>query len=465
VAQRICAMPSPVNAGADWSPQGTILFSAGGFSGRIYSVPGSGGEAKALTTLDDSRGETSHHVPQFLPDGRHFLFVIGADRDDSAGLYVASLDSPGERRRLAPTWAHYVYADGQLLVSRGGTLLAQPFDPGRAELRGEPIAIASAVAGWAPAPAFGWFGVSAAGTLAFLSGQATTGEVQLTWLDRKGNAIGKVGPPGNYGQLTLSPDQRNVALEVNAPGGADVWVMDVVRGVATRLTTAPGFDGNPVWAPDGLSLAFNTSTDKGAGVHRKGLRANDSETALMDSPDNDYPEDWSRDGRTLFYKRVDAKGAESLWAQPLEGGGDAVPLVSNGFPVDEPQLSPDGAWFAYISRESGRDEVYLEPFRHEGERVRVSTNGGGQPKWRRDGKELFYVTPENHLVAVSVHATASHIEVGLPVDLFVVPVVTGTILDDYAASADGQRFLVKQPVSGSRKPQLHVVTNWTSLLH
>jgi Tol biopolymer transport system component len=465
VVQRICAMPSPGNAGADWSPQGTILFSAGGFKGYIYSVPASGGEAKALTTLDAARGEITHHVPQFLPDGRRFLFVISASRDDSAGLYVASLDAPGERRRLAPTWAHYAYADGRLLVTQGGTLLAQPFDPGRAELHGEPVAVASAVAGWTQNPALGRFGVSEAGTLAFLSGQTTTEQMQLTWLDRKGNELGTVGPPGNYGQLTLSPDQRNVGLEMrDASGKQDIWVMDVARGVATRLATSSGYMGNPVWAPDGLSLAFNTSADKGAGVHRKGLGANDTETALADSPDNDYPEDWSRDGRTLLYKRAGANGAESLWAQPLEGGGDAVPLVNNGSAVDEPQLSPDGAWFAYVSRESGRDEVYLEPFRHEGERVRVSTNGGGQPKWRRDGKELFYVTPDNHLVVVSVRAAPSRIDVGLPADLFVVPVVTGTIYDDYAPSADGQRFLVKQPVTESQKPRLHVVANWKSLL-
>ena len=138
--------------------------------------------------------------------------------------------------------------------------------------------------------------------------------------------------------------------------------------------------------------------------------------------------------------------------------------MNTGFALDEPQISPDGAWLAYISRESGRDELYLEPFRRDGERVRLSTNGGGQPKWRGDGKELFYVTPNDRLVSVTVRTAGNHVEVSLPTELFGVRGIEGTVYDDYAPSADGQRFLVKLPVEENRKPQLHVVTNWTSLL-
>jgi Tol biopolymer transport system component len=463
--QRICAIPSTGNAGADWSKQGTILFSAGGLSGRIYSVAATGGEARPLTALDASRGENHHHVPQFLPDGRRFLFLIGATQEENSGLYLASLEAPAERRQVARGWRRYAYADGHLPVARGGTLFAQPFDAKRAKLSGEPVAIASSVASWIENAAIGWFGVSPGGTLASLSGQRMTGMEQLAWLDRKGGQIRTVGAPGKYAQFTVSPDERNVALEIgDAAGEIDLWVMDLARGVASRVTTTPGYEGNPVWSPDGRSLAFNATRDKGVELHRKGLRASDPETVLTDSPDEDYPEDWSRDGRTLLFKRRSAENAESLWALPLTGGGDAVPVVNTGFPVDEPQLSPDGAWLAYISRESGRDEVYVEPFRRDGERVRVSTNGGGQPKWRGDGKELFYTTPDSRLVVVAVRTVGDRLGVDLPTDLFVIPGIRGTIYDDYAVSADGQRFLVKLPVEENRKPQLHIVTNWTSLL-
>jgi eukaryotic-like serine/threonine-protein kinase len=464
--QRICALPAEGNGGTDWSEAGTIFFSIGGGGGRIYSVAATGGEAKPLTTLDRGRGETSHHVPQILPDGRRLLFLIGGD-ERTAGLYVTSLDSPAERRQIAPGWYRRVYAAGHLLFVRDGTLLAQRFDPEDSALGGEPIAIASSVATWSGSAGFAWFGVSPAGTLAYYSGGGAGNQLQLTWVDRKGQPIAKVGPPGSYGQIVLSPDERNVAMELtDAEGQFDLWVMDVARGVASRVTASPANERDPVWSPDGRSLAFIARDDKGSSLRRKGLRASDAETVLdsAKAPDEDIPEHWVRDTSTLLVVRRNTAKDEQNTVWALAPGGGAAEPVLKGVRLDEPHLSPDGRWIVYVSRESGQDEVYVEPFRREGDRVRISPAGGGQPRWRADGREIFFTTLASHLQVVQVRTTGERLDVSLPTDLFEIHGFEGAQLDDYAPSVDGQRFLVKVPVEQERKPQLTVVTNWTSLL-
>ncbi len=463
--QRICAMPKPGNGGADWSRDGTILFSAGADAGRIYSVAAAGGEARPLTMLDASRGETSHHVPQFLPDGRRFLFTIASSRSENAGLYVARLDTPDERRQVVPGWLHYAYADGHLLFARDGTVFAQPFDTVRAERRGEPVAVASSVGSWAVNAAVGWFGVSPAGTLASFAGSTARGQVRLAWFDRKGGQVGTVGAPGSYGQIALSLDERSVALEVWEGGSSDLWVMDVARGVTSRLTATPGMEVDPVWAPDGRSLAFYALRDGKPSLRRKGLGAGEPETVLLESAEQNFPESWSRDRGPILYCRLAPDGTQGAWVLATTGEGKPEAVVGGGaFRIDEPQLSPDGRWLAYVSNESGRDEVYVQPFHRQGDRVRVSVNGGGQPKWSRDGKEIYFAAAAGLLQAVDVRPAVDRLEVTLPVDLFPLRVFRGSIYDDFAPSADGRRFLVKLPVGEERKPQLHIVTSWTSLL-
>ena len=463
--QRVCAVPAPGGEGGiDWNESGTILFSAGGNAGQIYSVAATGGEAKPLMALDKARGETNHHMPLFLPDGHRFLFVVGGEK--VGGVYVASLETPTDRRRVVPVGRRNVYASRHLLFVRDGTLLAQPFDPEQAAPSGEPVTIASSVIGWTFNAGIAWFAASPAGTLTYFSGTQASTQFQLAWVDRKGTQISKLGEPGTFGQLTLSPDERNVALEVvDAERQYDLWVMDVGRGVISRVTAAQGDERDPVWAPDGRSIVFIARDSKGATLRRKGLRASDPETVIDGgSRDELIPENWLRDGQTLLVVGRDpAKDAQNVLTVPVSGG-HAESLLS-GSRFDEPQVSPDGRWLTYVSRESGRDEVYLEPFRREGTRVRVSPGGGGQPKWRGDGRELFFTTPTNHLMAVAVRAEGDRVDVSLPTDLFEIRGLQEAGTDDYAPSADGQRFLVKTPVGSDRKTQLQIVTNWTSLLH
>jgi len=466
--QRICTLPRPGTGGGDWNEDGTILFSAGGGNGgQVFSVAATGGDAKPLTTLDESRGEQNHHVPQFLPDGRRFLFLVASTQTENAGLYVASLDAPNDKQRVASGWLRREYMAGHLLFVRDGALLAQPFDADRATLGGEPVAIAPSVLAWSSNAGLGWFGASPGGTLAFFSGATVSGQVQLTWVDRKGQRIETVGAPGDYGQIALSPDERNVALELRSDAdGWDIWVMDVARGAASRVTATPGDERNPVWSPDGRSLLFSATRDGKTDLRRKGLRTGDPETVIVDTDDLDLPEMSSRDGRTLLFIRqaADDYTRQSIWTLSLEEGKEPEPLLTPGFSIDEPQISPDGRWLAYNSTESGRSEVYVEPYRREGERVRVSIDGGGQPKWRGDGRELFFTSLDSHLMSVAFRSRDDRAEVDLPTPLFEIGGFEGPDYDDYAPSANGERFLVKQPIGEGRKPRLQIITNWTSLL-
>ena len=454
---RICALPRGSPVGGTWGENDIIVFSAGGMTADLFAVAAGGGEAQPLTTRDDAREETSYLWPQFLPGGQHLLFVVLSTQEENAGLHVVSLDAPEEKRRLLPGSARFAYSSGHLLSVRDGTLVARRFQTGGLQEAGEPVPVAHDVASWGGVAAWAWFGVSPTGVLAYREG--AEGHVQLVWLDRKGARVGAVGEPGFYRQMALSPDGRRVALEVMDEEGTSLWVMDTSRGVASRVTIDPAEIMNAVWSPDGRELAFAREAADGLEIFRKGMHAGAAAVPLVESPGNDYPEDWSRDGTILLYVAGNA-----LWA--ASPGSDEPPelVLDTPFALAEPRLSPDGRWLAYISNESGNWEVYVEPFRRPGERVRVSVEGGGQPKWRGDGKELFYRSLGGPLMAVAVREAAEGLEVGLPTELFEAGVALRPVSDTYAVSTDGQRFLVQVPVGEDVDKRVHVITNWTSLL-
>ena len=464
--QRICAVPPGYPSGADWSPDGTIAFaaSAAGGNPELFTVQAAGGEPRAFAPPGPSDGGPVRAFPQFLPGGKRVGFTA-VGKDLPPGWYVGPLDAPNGGRRLVDGLVRVQTAGRHALFMQGSTLVAQPFDAQGAALRGSPVAIAASVGASEQIPGLGWFGVSPAGTLAYLAAQKVSGNVQLTWRDRNGSALGTVGAPGDYGQIVLSPDGRDVAVEIrDAKGGSDLWVVDVVRGVPSRVTAGPGEETNPVWSPDGRSLVFSSLHEGVTDLRRKALRATEPEAVLTDSPGGDYPESWTPDGRTLLFIRQPAAGQQSVWALATEGGGEPEPILNSGVDVDEPHVSPDGRWLAYASTESDRSEVYVEPFRREGDRVRVSVDGGGQPKWRGDGKELFFAGLDGRLMSVGFRPVADRPEVDLPKTLFPIGGFSGPNYDDYAPSADGQRFLVKVAVDLVQPVRMHVVTGWTSLV-
>ncbi len=464
-AQRVCTLPQPRLLGGTWSEDGTVVFAAGRPRARLYVVPAGGGEATPLTTHDASRGETGHAWPWLLPDGRHLLFHVAADQPENAGLHVTRLDAPDDRRRILPGSARVIYGSGHLLFARDGSLLAQPFDADRLEVRGDPRLVAEDVSYWRGGRDWGWFSTSPARVLAYRAGGGLS-RVQLAWRDREGKSLGTLGEPGPYGQIALSPDERQVAVEIpDADGQYDLWTIDVGRGVASRLTSGPGDDRDPVWAPDSRELVFRSDREGGRGLYRKGLQGEPASKIAVRSEEDTRarlaPESWSSDGATLLCNVMGRRPA--IWALSLDGDDEAEPVLEMAFHLNEPQLSPDDRWLAYASEESGRWEVYAQPFRGTGERVRISVEGGGQPRWRGDGRELFYLSSEGQLMAVDVQRTERGLDVGLPHALFDAGPFTA-FFNTYAVSGDGQRFLVKTYPDGVSREKLHVVTNWTSLI-
>ena len=460
--QRVCALPADSFLGGTWNSGGTIVFASGGPAASLYSVAAAGGEAKPLTTHDASREESGHFWPWFLPDGHRFLFAVGSAREDNVGLYVASLDAPEQRVRLQPGSVRAIYASGHLLFVRDETLLAQPFDARSLALSGEPVPVAANVARFGGV-SWGSFSASPGDVLAYRSGGA--GQVQLAWVDRKGARLETVGEPRSYGQIALSPDERRIAAEIRGREGTDIWAIDVARGVPSRVTSEQGSEFDPVWSPDGQTLAYGSAGEDGYGLFFKGLSG---EAAVpipgvggASAESRPIPESWSSDGSTLIYKTFNGT---TVWALPLVGGGDPRPVLEVGFRVDETQISAAGRWLAYVSEESGDWEVYVAPFGRPGERARVSVGGGGQPKCRSDGKELFYVAADDRLMAVDVREGKAGPDVSLPTGLFGLEVVTSQVSDDYGVSADGQRFIVKVRPDDAPMARIHVITNWTSLL-
>ena len=468
--QRICLLPRDRFTGGTWGDAGVIVFSTGGPSATLYQVPAGGGEAAPVTTLDRSRAEAAHWWPQFLPGGREVLFQIGSGHQASAGLHVISLDAPAARRRVLEDAARFEYAGGYLFAVQRGVLGARAFDPRRPETTGPIVTIAPGVATFANDSSWGWFSAAAGGRLVWVSARDTT--VQLQWIHRTGKRLATIGEPGRYSQIALSPDDQRLAVEIpDATGRFDIWILDVSRGLASRLTSDPANERDVVWSPDSQELVFSSDASGDQNLLRKRLLESgppgslpfESGTTAFEA---DVAESWSRDTNTLLYVTLGEE--RTIWTLDMSGRGRPETLMKGRFMIDEPHVSLDGRWLAYISTESGRYEVYVEPFKRRGQRVRVSTDGGGQPRWRGDGKELFYLTRDGDVMTVSVGEGPTGPQIGTPAMLqppgTLRAIVQGADYDDYAVASDGQRFVMKVTAGQPQPQRIHIVTDWLSLL-
>jgi dipeptidyl aminopeptidase/acylaminoacyl peptidase len=409
--------------------------------------------------------------PWFLPDGRHFFYVTRTGKVEDEAIYLATLDSKDRKRLVTARQAAYAPPasgsdNGHLLFLREGTLLAQALDAKRFELAGEPFPVAEQVD-----VSFVFFSVSANGVLAYHSGSSRNS--QLVWFDRGGKSIGTLGQPVDYyfGGLALSPDGKRVAVdEMDQTSKNDIWLLDVARGTHTRFT----FDGQstrPTWSPDGTRLVFYS---RRGGSYRKDFRSGNEE--LLAKP-GWLAEDWSHDGHYLLYTVYDPKNKGDLWVLPDPAGPpeNHKPMSYLQTPFDERQgqFSPDGHWIAYTSDESGpgQYQIYVQSFPAGAGKFQVSTGGGGtQPRWCRDGKEIFYLAADGKLMAVGVQ-TATKFEVGAPKALFDPLIPRGrappSVFFRYDVTADGKRFLVNSvstaPESSASAP-ITVVVNWFAAL-
>jgi dipeptidyl aminopeptidase/acylaminoacyl peptidase len=459
-----------VSSGA-WNPEGVIIFGGAG-QGPLRRVLAGGGVPSDVTALDASRGETFHTVPFFLPDDRHFVYLRFSPVPENMGIYVGSLDAKPQEQsqeRLLDSRFGVAYAARRLFFMREGTLMAQAFDAAKLKLVGEPVPVAEQVGTVAGT---GFFSVSASGAvLAYRTGGAANNR-QLTWFDREGKVLGTAGEPGRHGAVSLSPDGARAAIPrfTTDSGLGDIWLHDFARGgVSTRFTfdgraNASAVSKGPVWSPDGSRIVFSASRGAAGDLYEKPSNGAGDESPILRSAEAKEPNDLSRDGRFLLYAEQNPKTNYDLMVLPLEGDRKPVPLAHTPSIEAQGSFSPDVRWFAYASNEAGRAEVYVQPFNPPGSKSsptagkwQVSRDGGSKPKWRADGKEIFFRALNGSPMAVDV-TTSSTFQYGIPKQLFALPVNVG----DWDVTADGKRFLVAMPLQAQQNANtpITVVLNW-----
>ena len=462
-AQGLADVQAP--AGGTWSRDGVIVY-ARSFGDRLYRVPATGGAPTPVTTLDESRKETGHLWPYFLPDGRHFLYVARSVQRENTGVYVGELDSK-ERKLLFNADSSVAYAPpGFLLFLRERTLMAQPFDATKLQLTGEPFPIAEQV-GYNVATGRAFFSVSETGVLAFLSSSAPN--TQLAWFDRGGKQLAAVGTQAADAWPRLSPDEKRVAVSRVDPqaGAADIWLIDLARNTPSRFTFDPANESAPVWSPDGSRIVFSSNRNGVPNLYQKLSSGAGNDEALLKSAEPIGPHDWSPDGKFILYGVLSARTNVDLWVLPLFGDQKPAPFIQTEFAETQGRFSPDGRWVAYASNESGQFQIYVQSFPSSGGKWQVSSGGGAQPQWRRDGKELFYLAPDRKLMAVEVNGAGPTFVPGVPIPLFEAHVSTifpGPGSHYYAVTGDGQRFLVNTLVGDSTPVPFTIVMNWTAAM-
>jgi len=441
-------------SGGTWSPDGVIVFAPDTHS-PLYRISAAGGVPARLTELVTGQREGAHLFPEFLPDGRHVVFyVLGGERD---GIAVTSLDSREKSLLIPHAWRAAYASPGFLLYLREETLMAQPFDAAASRLSGEPVPIAEK-ADW-------HFSAADNGILAYRAGASDVR--QLRWFDRSGRDLGKVGRPGDYLEPSLSPDGTRVAVGIGTwtPVG-DVWLLELSRGSLSRLTSHPTDDITPVWSPDGKEIVFVSNRNGHFDLYKKDAGGTGAEELIYQSSGDKFPSDWSRDGKYVLYYTVDPKTKADLWMVPMSGEHKPTPFLQTEFNETNALFSPDGRWVAYNSDESGTPETYVRPFPPAGGKWQVSTQGGVQPVWRSDGKELYYLALDGKIMAAEVKP-GSDFSAGLPVPLFdsgLRPEGLTESRSSFVVTPDGQRFLVNTNAEEAARVPITVVVHWTGEL-
>jgi serine/threonine protein kinase len=467
--QTLCDAPS--GRAGTWSREGVILFTT---DGPLHRVSESGGASSQVTRWDDAYGAISHNRPAFLPDGRHFLYLryLGRSGDGSNpyGLILGSLGSKDEKELLRVR-ANVAYAPapdgssaGHLLYLQAKVLVARPFDARRLEFTGEAFPIAEQVQ-LHGAGSTAVFSVSASGLLVYQLGAGEASE--LVWFDRSGKRLESLGEPANYSHPRISHDGRRVAVVVGDLKSADtdLWLYDLPRRAKTRFTFGPAVNIFPVWSPDDSRIVFASNRRGMHELYQRATSGSGADELLFDSESSFlWPTDWLPDGRIAIQSR-DTKARTAVDVGVVSvADRKAVTLLGTSFDERNPQFSPDGRWLAYASNESGSFEIYVQPFPGMGQKWQVSSAGGATPRWRRDGKEIFFFKlPEKMLMSAEVKP-GSTFEVGEPRPLFQTQVKWSDFGTQYDVSPDGSRFLITTLVGEERSEALTVVQNWLARL-
>ena len=461
--------------GGTWNRDGVIVFSSSAWT-PLYRVPAAGGLPTAVTKFDTSRHEGSHRWPHFLPDGKHFFFLsrtVGTAAEEADAIYLASLDSTETSKLIIHASSNMAYAAGYLLFIREQSLMAQPFDATHLQLTGDAVPIVGQIkydASFNKA----FFSASNNSMLVYQTGVASSIR-QLVWFDRSGERLGSAGKAGEYLDIRLSPDGGRVAVALfdRQTRNYDLWIYELVRDVWTRFTFDPARHRCPIWSPDGTRIVFTSDRMKHFDIYQKISSGMGSEEILLESNIDKVPTDWSSDGKFLaFLTFGDPRTKVDSWILPLtpgktEGTRPPTPFLQTEFNEGGGgTFSPDGRWIAYQSDENGKDQVYARPFPGPGGKWLISTSGGTRPHWRRDGKEIFYLSEDNNLMAAEIRASGSTFEVGTVRPLFKTnPVIAvGGIAyvggAAYDVTADGKRFLVNAWVDEVSSAPITLVVHW-----
>jgi eukaryotic-like serine/threonine-protein kinase len=444
--------------GASWGADGNIIYTPSFGTSSLFQVMAAGGTPKPLTTPDRKKGEISHRWPQILPGGKAVLFTVwtGGSFDD-ASIGVQSLET-GERRTVLEggTYARYV-PSGQLVYARAGGLMAVPFDLTRLEVTGPPVSVLQGVR-IAPTTGAAEFSFSDDGTFAYVAGGLWGGERTLLWVNRKGASEPIPAPPRAYGWPRLSPDGRRLALGISG-SNQGVWLYDLARSALSLVAETP-LTPNPIWTPDGKRLTFNFTTHGPWNIFWVPSDGSGSVERLATSDNAQSPGSWSPDGQVLAFSELDPTTGYDIWVLRLAGERKAQPFLQTPSNETAPAFSPNGRWLMYVSDESGRNEIYVRPFPGPGGKLQISTEGGTEPTWAPNGRELFYRSG-NKMMVVAVE-TKTGFAAAKPVELFEGNYESGLYVysPNYDVSPDGQRFLMIKGSEQESAMQVNVVLNW-----
>jgi serine/threonine protein kinase len=459
---------APGARGGTWSRDGVIVFgllSNASGSGRLMRVPAGGGAATTLTTV--AQKTTGPRWPQFLPDGKRVLYYIAGPNH---GVFLVSL-ADGSSTRIMETDGEVAYVKpGYLLRVSQGTLLAHPFDPKSATVTGQAVTLDTGI-GYDGGTSRSAFSASDGGVIAHRGGVES--KRQFLWIGRDGKILGPADEADASGRANpaLSATGNRIAFQRTLRENIDVWTFDARRAVSSRLTFSDTPDGAPIWSPDESQIIFRAAQGN-SDLLRKPANGSTEEYPVLVSEGSKSPLDWSSDGRMLLYSTPDAAGASDLWILPLQADRKPEPIVQSRFDEIEGQFSPDGRWLAYASNESGRYEIYVQPTLRTGAKWQISSAGGLQPRWRRDGRELFYVADDRRLMAVAIHPSPSSIVPDVPLPLFQTRLATGGNIASFGYLARAQydvapdgRFLMNVAADESPTSTITILLNWPAELN
>jgi serine/threonine protein kinase/Tol biopolymer transport system component len=449
--------------GGTWNRDDMILYSPTAAS-PLMRVPAIGGTPTAITRL--APGEVSHRFPAFLPDGQQFVFLVLTSAPEDEGVHLGSLpDAPDRRHRVIAVNSAAEYATpGYLLVVREGMLIGIPFDARKGTVSGDPLVLASQVASDHQRER-GAFSVSATGLVAYRMGSVTSPATELAWIRRDGSVIGTLPATGFP---TLTTDGHHIAVsqqtQLRTFSNTDIWLIDTARGVPRRFTFDPAFDVNPVWSPDGSRLVFASNRKGVFDLFEKPVSFARDEGVLLQTPENKVPNDWSPDGQVLLFLNENAVTGDDLWTVSVQEPHELVRVLNGSHAESQGQFSPDGRWLAYRSNESGRWEIYVRPYPGPGGQQLVSSGGGVQPRWRRDGNELFYIAADSRMMAVPIQlpSNGDALEAGMPMPLFTAKLTYPSNQQfGYAVDPAGQRFLMWIVDDQTSTTPITIVQHWT----